>query len=385
MPFKIERLEQVLRLWEDVCFCMNLAVHVANGKGIQHSIPLAGPMVHWRELRSHLLDALAVPFDGDKFIGPDKAVEYFQQVRPSLIHVPASLHAWSQDSRRVYCVEEELQHLLHVTSLKGLTWVNVPFRFRSFAILTELPFYDAKGGTYDCILVTRKIINGRGVISVEIFSTNFEKYSFLTEEEKRWMQKSLDQKKWGRIDAFLKQRMERKQVPGATGFHVDEALWDKPVLEPVAGLVKVGPSGPNPMWDPAARLVVGLCMYLKSLPSKGKHANTPTWVHTRRTTGLDPTAIIRETEVCRVSNIYKFTDEEKQLFAEAYQKGARAYYELRAHFREGYDSRPKGLGHDSLAEKSVYTRPTVVRRDRVPPGGLPHGTMKVLGARKSRS
>lgn len=55
----------------------------------------------------------------------------------------------------------------------------------------------------------------------------------------------------------------------------------------------------------------------------------------------------------------------------------RSYHELCAHFRRGHWRRPPGQGDDPTASKTVWVRPTLVRRDRLPEGALPGGSESI--------
>jgi hypothetical protein len=77
-----------------------------------------------------------------------------------------------------------------------------------------------------------------------------------------------------------------------------------------------------------------------------------------------------------VSSVIPLTPDELK-FEELGQQteAGTAKYEMRTHWRQGYWSRKPGEGHDPNAEKSVWHRPTLVRKDRLPQDfGLPGGT-----------
>ena len=72
--------------------------------------------------------------------------------------------------------------------------------------------------------------------------------------------------------------------------------------------------------------------------------------------------------------MYTLSLEERSVFSGGPGKGQG---EATPHFRRGYWSRPPGKGHDPLAVKTVWHRPTLVRADLLPDGALPIGSKAV--------
>ena len=390
----VHRLEQALCLWEEMCLTMNVGARLLMALGQSSKVPLTGPVVHWQEFRHYLLEALKHDtFDHEHFIGDEQVTRITKLSGSFLAYLPQALASWTRSSRRVYHVSEELQHLLHVTSLDGVMWGDVSWPFASFAILLDAPILDQKGNKYDFILVSDEfdVENNRQKIGVRLFNADFGERKMMSRDERAKILQAASRKQWEKVQLFITKRSkadpdekelecsvfyiepEKNKLDLVTSTifdvtNVDEQRW----LDSINGRTE----HPNlSHWDVAARLVVGLCLYLKMLPTNSEHVSE--WKKVERKMSLDPLAVSREAEVCTVTSIHKLTAEEREVIKGSLVS-ARAYHEMRAHFRQGHWRRKPGAGNDPAAPKVVMVRPTIVRRDRLAPGSLPGGTEQIL-------
>jgi len=129
-------------------------------------------------------------------------------------------------------------------------------------------------------------------------------------------------------------------------------------------------------WDSMIRVVVGMCLYLKTLPSGSPHQSE--WRPVPRSGLPDPKAISNEAQVCTVSSCYKLTTQERVMLGLEGTKQEKALYELSCHFRAGHWRRPPGMGSDPTAPKTVHVRPCIVRKDRLQEGELPGGSGAIV-------
>ena len=129
--------------------------------------------------------------------------------------------------------------------------------------------------------------------------------------------------------------------------------------------------------DTLLRVVVGLVLYLKTLPADSRHVSPPTQPFR---SGLpDRKVITNRWEVCNVTSVIPLTREERVFYGIEgnLEQQRQAKRELSCHFREGHWRRPPGKGDDPTAPRTVHVRPCIVRRDRLPKdGGLPAGAIK---------
>lgn len=382
----VHRLEQALGLWEETCMSFSVLANISPEQGVV----LEGPFVHWPKFRRYLLDTLnSTDFDFDRFLGNERTMSALKLSGSTIAHLPQALASWTRHSRRVFHVSEELQHLLLMTSLEGVTWEDVSWPFQSFAVTLESPIQDNHGNKYDCILVSREtnLISGEPVIGFRLFTTDFENYKPMTRDDKAKILKIIERKQWDKADRFINKRLPDKQDMMAGCFYISQEHLKLPVTAAISQVTDISEDRwlaevferetdhSNPHFDFGARLVVGLCLYLSSLPSGSPHVSA--WKKVERKPSFDPHAVTNEAEVCSVTSVYKLTTEERAIL-QGGSGSARAYYEVRAHFRQGHWRRRPGTASDPDAPKVVMVRPTIVRRDRLTPGALPGGTEKVL-------
>ncbi len=392
MPYPIVRLEQMLHLWEDWYFLLRATGLLERGVGKPPGFPFAGPVIHAREFRQYLLGYRGEPFDHERFIGPSEIVDIVTSTGDnSFVAFPPALASWTAHSRRAFLVTEELQVLLDNTSLDGVTWADVSWPFPSFVVLPARPLVDGFGHRFDCVLVSHDRDQTQGErLWFNLFSDEFDRFRFLAPFERRQIEDAIRGarrlEQW-RKAAKLIERARPKSSPWSSRFSLNNTFADRPVVGSALGLDRPSeavsivadrlvtyrnPSGIEQ--EAAARLVVGLCLYLASLPAGTPHRSS--WQRGPQIAGFDRSAITDGAEICTVSSIYPLTPEERKLTGGAEK---RSFHELRAHFRSGHWRRPPGLGSDPTAKKTVWVRPTMVRWDRLPDGAQPGGSESVVG------
>jgi hypothetical protein len=390
MASTVRRLEQMLVMWEDTFFLMYALAKSQLAQGIPLMIPLAGPVVHAPEFRKYLLDRTVADFDKARFIGPPEVYNVIRMNSGSaMLHHPMFLKAWSQNSRRVYHLTADLQVLLGHTSLNGVHWPDVHWPFDSFVVSLETPIIDKNGHRFDCIIFAK----------VKDFITNEEAWGFLLLSDKFEGLKIFDQftrsqtneyirkGKWDQLIHTMQRavRGSRKRFGEVCGsiFFIDPkntALTIDETNEKTTFGAKLqedqlihGPGDyPHPEWTVTARLVVGLVLYLSTLPTGSPHRSE--WKRAKPGKP-DPHVITSEAEVCSVTTSFTLTADEHEL-VRGFKKSGN--YELCAHFRTGYWRRPPGKGSDPEAKKTIWVRPTLVRADRLKPGEQPAGAMTVV-------
>jgi hypothetical protein len=121
----------------------------------------------------------------------------------------------------------------------------------------------------------------------------------------------------------------------------------------------------------ALRLALGLGHYILNFPQSqsgdGTHASPSA-------SRLPLRVITKGAHVCTIEGTFKLTREERSVLRD-YASGREISSPF---FREGYYSRPIGLGSDPTAKRTVWHRPTIVRRDLLPEGTLPQGKEAIL-------
>jgi hypothetical protein len=388
---RIDRLNQILRVWEDACFLARAGGTAQSELGLEPLVPLDGPIIHFNELRPHMLRALNVDFDEERFIGLPINQKKFQDYLNLLYTVPVNLFLWNKHSRRVFHIEEELQVLLDATSLERMTWNDIRMPFSTFAITLSRPIEDA-GAAYDCILVTSYETREKmdGLIEVRILTSMLDGYQPVLRSVKKAIERAQHIQDWQRMldsvnSAYTLHRESSRRKRGSV-FVIDMHQGDRLVLDSLLDMQKKGgirgvenlPSDGIPEWDAAARIVMGMCLYLQTIPSKSPHRTD--WTPLDRPKHPDPRSITEGALICTISSSYKMKREERQILGldDKDERLKLTASEVRAHFRMGHWRRAPGSGNDPNAPKIVHVRPTIVRRDRLSEGALPGGTEAVL-------
>ena len=404
----VSRLEQALRLWEDHClFYQNFSrlamtcpyeLSMSTSRERQFNkdylaVLRAGPVLSSGKFRKFLLDSLstATEFEYDTFIGPDNVI----QELGSKAFLPIGLWAWTRSSRRVYQLTRELQLLLSVTSLNGLNWGDIYFPFDAYCIAVDDPIIDEESGIeYDLILVSRigkdTVENSWTDIEFTLFPKSLESYQCSSRRERDSFRRALNKKDWRgavrRISAFS-QRFGDHVLIGqkfSLGKNHDAPIIDDRWVhgdnpDHVGEGMPVAEGDMLSLFQKAARLVAGLCLYFRSLPPEHTYVQEERQTAKDRRSRLhaeDDSLLVDIAKVCTVSSSYELTSEERSALGEAC--GRAGGYEIRAHFRCGYWRRPPGQGSNLEAKKNVWVRPTLVRRDRIRPGTLPGGSEQII-------
>ena len=293
------------------------------------------------------------------------------------LHFPYYLGKWSVSSRRIYYLPDDLVLQLQATSLKELTFRDVKLPFSSFCIALESPLVDEHGKEFDFFLVSDILGNEQAL------------YGFA---------RSLS--KWKRIDPVLRSKiddaMQKKnikrfmQLAGHNLHYIVDVLphWESMIgdgsptseqlqesLEHVFSVDKMRDH--SNLWLHFGRILFGLCVYLQTFTAtySGLVEQVPSSKKIYAGGEFGP-ALMSAAEVCKVQSVVKLTLEEKDIIRD--QLSGRGGWEVKAHFREGFWRRPHGQGHNPAASKTVWVRPTLVRRDRLPENSLPLGVGKVV-------
>lgn len=393
MTYRIDLLERCLRAWEDYWFLIRILLKAKKnapqrGGGVvprqQEGDAPRGALANFQNLRSFLLSecvtaaATGRAVDMEQFRAPP---EYSDVVPPSVANLPFLLFCWSAYSRRMYRLTAELQTVLRATSLHRTRWEDIELPFPAFGIELEQPFKDPDGEEFSLVFVySVKTPEGEAwyIQTLSDSCLNYEPLASTTKE----LWKSRSNK--GKAALLLKDAERQIQSMGCVGGYSFALLpGDKRELvqrtsRRLASDNKLS-AGAALAFEHMIRTVVGVMLYLKALPPGSPHVSAWTKPHLPKTT--DPRAVTKGTEVCNVSSIYALSAEERALMDQGEPSDEHPERAMSTHFRSGHWRRRRGSGDDPLAPKVEHVRWTIVRRDRLPEtGGLPHGTIQVLGS-----
>jgi len=342
-------------------------------------VPHIGPVKHFMELRKHLLKIRsAEQFDFEKFLLPTEVSQTLSTNWPRLMsHFPAEMALWICESRRVFRITRELQVLLGATLLGDIRWCDMHWPFDAFVVMLDIPIKSSFDCEYDCILVSRYCMpdDPEGVIAFRLFSTALDdQQRVISPIKQRRISGLIQEKKWQEASALLaNHRLPRLPVDP---FFV-KANEQSKVVESMAEIscgYKLS-DVEAPQWDIAAQLVVGLCLYMNTLPPKSSHKSD--WNPALKSLGRpNPNSVTDAAQICTISSTFKLRKEDSELIG--INGTTRAFHEICAHFRRGHWRRRPGQGQDPNAPRAVWVRPTLVRRDRLQDGAIVGGSENIV-------
>lgn len=292
-------------------------------------------------------------------------------------HFPYYLGKWSTSSRRIYYIPNDLMLLFEATSLKGLTFRDIRLPFPSFAIALETPLVvEGEGKELDFFLI--------GDFSMQCFSLyGFARSLCKMKAVDPFLRAKIDEAaRRGNLRRFMKLTKRELHRISVITEHWEANITRNGISETEADedLEKMLSKSEGVSADHMTkffRVFVGLCFYLNTLGNSYSDVTVRIPSTKKVCVGAkDGPALVDEAEVCRVQSIVKLSPEEKTIIRD--QLSGRGGWEVRAHFREGFWRRPRGEGHNPAALKTIWVRPTMVRRDRLPDNALPLGVGKVV-------
>lgn len=381
----VHQLETALTRWEEALMLSHFR-HVVDAYPAKY-LPEGNVMRNYAGFRAYLRGYRGGPFAFDRFFDQQGGMFQSQNV-PHLLDTffAPLLASWMGKSRRVFSLDCDLTNLLLQTSLEGVTWGEIKWPFETMVLtFEESPIVSSNGKCwYDCVMVG--LVDypepiGRQLQAYLFSETAYMRLVFNDLERRKfrllWAQGKL-QECYRKASASVEKVLERTDPAlESVVFSTPYALIkDLPIQDLPEGWKSY--DGDNQIEITLAnRLVAGLCLYLNSLPS-GAPQISPIRGLSRSQRHQDAKAVSNDAEICTISSIYKLTPEERKLLEE-HKRNKRGTFELCAHFRRGHWRRPPGKGDDPTADKSIWVRPHMVRRDRLAPGSMPGGTQTIVG------
>lgn len=365
---------------------VNEAVRAHRGSA---PVPPGGPFETWGQFRHAILNLLEGEFPFEKFVSDNIP---FRQIAGMIADFPTHFYAWNRFSRRVFHVTRPLQALLNGTSLQEVSWRDVHWPFEAFMVTLDVPIIGSEGEEYDALLFARlgKNVNprwkGEDPIQIMMLPKVLDGVTPITLDERKELAELVKKRKVKDIVRAI------ERIRAAHGMEESKKIWISVIDVPpecldenvstsfaqmearrASSLLDRATRGPVKdkyfaEWDSAARVIVGLSLYLTTSGKSGPeiHRNNLK-VQTGRD---DPRAIRLEAEVASVYAGESPSEEEVEAFLDHRPRAPGA---ICATFVMGYWKRPPGQGNDPKAAKTVWVRPHLRRQDRLKPGELPGG------------
>jgi len=396
----------MMRVWIDVCFQGSVAPRV---DGIVNRrpviLPPGGPFHHYNELPQALLGIKPFSDEGwdeDKFHTDHPEIE---KAFGAVGVFPEVLRSWTRDSRRVYHLTGDLMTLLEATSIKGWKWKDVPWPFPSFLVTLERPITHSSGGTvYDTIaVINSKVKMGDTKIQTILFlllGPTLDTMSFFSNEERRQAEEQFNKgKDLRQLNDWFQAKSRERQGKDAKysqfSFFPEYLEETDLVTDPMIGIhrataKKAGfqpqmlDSLQHPEWAYAIHYIVGMCLYLKTLPPHSTHAAvTPAPLEVKKHK-TRPRAISSTADVCTVHSTITLREPEREAIEKTFDPtNPKSRREVgKAKFIESYFRREAGKGHDPEAPRIKRVTHYLWGKKWLQDGEIPLGAEKIISLQK---
>jgi len=389
------RLEQALRLWEDVNYVGGLTYKTMMANGKKPNFAMEPPYEHAHELRRELLGSYgAIPDEGKDFERFLALSDHYYQRMSGLALLPICLYNWTISSRRVYHLPTSLQTLLEWTSLEEMRWGDIEWPFPSFSISLERPLVDSFGFEYDSILFSiYETINEQGQakldrdIAVMLFSSRLEGYPGFSKDDRKQMQRYIDQGKTRKLEKMMEAMESLNPSVGRTSpirafmFSIDKHADDFVTAKALD--LQDNPKndayslGVYALMESALHIVAGLALYLDSLEPKEAQQNR--WQPAERETIKNLRCITDQAQICEVECVSKLTEKDKQFLAAVNEYvRVHGHMGMPVHWRRGYWRRKPGFGSVRFAKRNVRVSPALINQHLIAEfleAGVPVGSM----------
>ncbi len=285
MSVAAERLEQALKVYEDLCRLQEVMslCYQNEVSGVRVQPPIVGALRNWRGLRTLLLKSGQIECfpiqDWDMPPIPDGYSDHLYQVLEMYKLFPEELFFWTQ-FRRVYRLNQEFITNILFADYSQLRWSDVSYPFPCFGIELELPLnVRVQVGDqpilvpHDTLLVSRWTA-GESSTYIRAFQQNsgHNTQSLLTQADKNALQQLIERRKrWNDLrkkTVAMLHRMKgdiQEKIIGAVSWVVPTNLSKQVAIEPrdfAAHYENVLGAEDYQSNSALAKIVVGLCLHL---------------------------------------------------------------------------------------------------------------------------
>ncbi len=391
--FASDRLQAALSFWKDTCWFVEASFRAAHDGVLPPNSTYFPPQIYrWKQLEGTIFNNTVLelkPEQWGTFLDFEGKIPEFD----AMYRFPFEFFEWSRKSRRVFHLPEGLWKTLAAATYPAVRWQDVLFPFESFILTLEganVTGMDVSGGQYyyDTILVSHpKIARGYSLRMLGCSEPNVN--SFLTEETKHRFDVMCRRGQRQAIefldDKFTEWRDNWAFPPAEESvvFRGDATPRTERVrLEPEDLLESFGESdrqkilsdpyyteGWLPAMSDAAKIVVGWCLYLRTLSSTEvlwKEKKRPKQKRGKR--GV--TGIITQPEhICTILGEARL---DPSTYGVSERKSQNSGFFKRPHWRRRHMKRRNRT--PVTAPKDIEVPPRLIRKDLVPYFGIIGGT-----------
>lgn len=409
MDYPVQPLYRLLQFWHYMSIMLKL-ISVAQLRLMKvrttNEFMFNSALANHAEFEKTLLDVHTTGFDWGKFIGLENRQQYDwdTDIKSAaeidlwweMSSIPGMVASWTYHSRRVYTIPEDLQLLLASTSLENVDWTRVRMPFGSFLLNLAVPIEDPDGGSYDSILVTSDFPRWQpkaedendpitwvtaSVIPVHLKSATADLPILKRQKYAKMAEKGDPALVAQELEASMMKNWvypRPKLIFPLDFHHVPESIYlietaKGPGHNSVTGAYMSGTA--RRFNRTVGRILFGFLLYLQTTPKDLTHADVLVNHGTEKIPG-QARVVAEATKVCHIQSIFTLNPDERKVFREVML--GKCGHEVSTHYREGHWRRPPGKGEDPTAQKTVWVRPTIVRRDKLEVGTLPAGLEKIV-------
>lgn len=341
-------------------------------------------LLHADKFEQLVLKSDEQDIDWSMFINPDDKEDDLTSIK----HMPLHIYNWSQNSRRVYHLNQDLQLFLEATELGDTEWKDVIFPFDSFYISLEVPIKDNDGtACYDGILVSKYLANHPEgtfkTLELQLLTNEFANRPLLSKKDRELLTKTFRRNDVIQFSQILTKLYKRITFHSTCAVLYPELFKDVPISTAVGELWRQYVPRHDSLtvddesvffrsdWQDAAKIVLGFCLYLENIhSSKASMQFTPA---KNPGTTLDQHSITNTAQFYDVRLDYNILSNEEKEYLNTDPQIRKAYREMGFHWRRAHKRFPRGTKHLPNAQKTEKVKACRVRADRQPPNSLTAG------------
>lgn len=398
-PEVFQRLEQAFGCWEEEMWKLQTKQRLSLFSGEKPDIAETGyPVDEFEDTRSMLLQAATAP--SHDYLLPDfrsqgiqekpklsseqialeiaggrASPEFNASVRWYEYHFPYYLGKWNAHSRRIYHLPQDLVLMLQATSLRGHTYRDLRYPMSSFGLALETPIVSDVGQELDFLLLCGE----QNPEALYGFSNKLRSWKPTDLSLRSKINKAFRSSNQARFKSLIRKPLLKSNrfadlwMSSSWLDHNDSSL-DIDIEDDFESASRLETRDKSMDWtDKLFRVVLGFAFYLQAFEDshKGLVRRIPAEELPRPDSPHPGESIASPEDIFKVQSIFELSAEEREGLTNFF--AGKGGWEVNTHFREGHWRRPPGEGHNPSTPKTVWVRPTMVRRDRLAEGTLPMG------------
>lgn len=386
------RMEQLLELWENK---LQLVEAVMNKRWIhdlshQDGENLKGAVINWRLFRKTLLSRKLS--DATSFDISEYTLREYLDGSVTYRMIPRIIHFWSQTSRRMYRLTEDMQRSLELTQIGKVSWNDIHPPFPSFGLVLPIPIaWDFEGKSKPGIDFVYAEFNA-GKILIMALSKDLAERPYFTEKKSAAIEKAVRSEDFEGLHTLLTELSSKHFGTPAIQVVVMDHNDAQPIMDDINstfttlatidGVSKKTQDDLPDYWKLIIRMVAGLCLHLETA---SKDRSTTPKMRSTPWGKLDPALrearmVTSESLICSVDTARPLSPEERKMHELIRSVGVNRATQMAVHFRSAHWRKKPGKGADPNAPKCVHVDWAVVNHHLLKDGCAPVASMVSVNA-----